>query len=56
MTIIRAAVYRYVAPPSEQEKFRMESEIHKLIISRAPISRARGEKIQFTNFVEVRRS
>lgn len=34
----------------------MESEIHKLIISRAPISRARGEKIQFTNFVEVRRS
>lgn len=31
----------------------MESEIHKLILSRAPISRAKGEKIQFTNFVEV---
>lgn len=35
----------YVPAPSEQEKFRIESEIHKLIVSRDR---------KYTNFVEVR--
>jgi hypothetical protein len=34
----------YIPPPSEQEKFRMEAEIHKLIVSRDR---------KYTNFVEV---
>jgi len=37
----------YIPPPSEQEKFRIESEIHKLIVSRDR---------KYTNFVEVRQS
>lgn len=35
----------YVPPPNELEKFRMEAEIHKLIVSRDR---------KYTNFVEVR--
>lgn len=35
----------YVPPPNETEKFRMEAEIHKLIVSRDR---------KYTNFVEVR--
>jgi hypothetical protein len=35
----------YVPPPNEQEKFRMEAEIHKIIVSRDR---------KYTNFVEVR--
>ena len=34
----------YIPAPSEQEKFRIESEIHKLIVSRDR---------KYTNFVEV---